>query len=106
MIEIRSLTKRFEDTVAVNNLTLDIHPGVNGLVGHNGAGKSTLFRLISDVLKIDGGSILIDGIPCQERRRKSSSSAISRTPQKVLITAECMNSIVASSRLISRNTPD
>ena len=78
MIEIRSLTKRFEDTVAVNNLTLDIHPGVNGLVGHNGAGKSTLFRLISDVLKIDGGSILIDGVPCND----PVASRCSRLPRR------------------------
>lgn len=80
MIEIRSLTKRFEDTVAVNNLTLDIHPGVNGLVGHNGAGKSTLFRLISDVLKIDGGSILIDGIPCDDPRAKAKVFFLSDFP--------------------------
>ena len=68
MIEIRSLTKRFEDTVAVNNLTLDIHPGVNGLVGHNGAGKSTLFRLISDVLKSEGESLLPQRFPIRPKR--------------------------------------
>lgn len=61
MIELRNLTKKFPSVIAVNNLTLDIKPGINGLIGENGAGKSTLLRLIADVYTKDEGSILIDG---------------------------------------------
>ena len=62
MIEIKNLTKRFPPSViAVNNLTLDINKGVNGLIGENGAGKSTLLRLIADVYKKDEGQITIGG---------------------------------------------
>ena len=62
MIEIKNLTKRFPPSViAVNNLTLNIDKGVNGLIGENGAGKSTLLRLIADVYKKDEGEILVGG---------------------------------------------
>ena len=80
MITIKSLTKRFDDTVAVNNLTLDIAPGVIGLVGHNGAGKSTLFRLISDVIFLDEGSISIDGVPHNDPHSKARVFFLSDDP--------------------------
>lgn len=63
MIEIRNLTKEFPGVIAVNNLSLDVRPGINGLIGENGAGKSTLLRLIADVFQVTSGEILIDGKP-------------------------------------------
>ena len=80
MIEIKSLTKRFDTTVAVDNLTLTLKPGVIGLVGHNGAGKSTLFRLISDVLTLDSGTITIDGIPNNDPHAKAKVFFLSDSP--------------------------
>ena len=62
MIEINKLTKTFKDVKAVNELSLTINPGINGLVGENGAGKSTLLRLLSDVYQADYGTITIDGV--------------------------------------------
>ena len=62
MIEIKNLTKIFPPNVyAVNDLTITINKGVNGLIGENGAGKSTLLRCIADVYLKDKGEILIDG---------------------------------------------
>ena len=47
MIEIRGLTKRFGDTVAVDNVSFDVVPGrVTGFLGPNGSGKSTTMRAI------------------------------------------------------------
>jgi len=47
MIEIKNLTKIYKDKVAVDNLSLDIKPGVvTGFLGPNGAGKSTTMRMI------------------------------------------------------------
>jgi ABC-2 type transport system ATP-binding protein len=47
VIEVRNLTKRYGDTVAVNDLTFSVRPGiVTGFLGPNGSGKSTTMRLV------------------------------------------------------------
>lgn len=64
MIEIKHVSKSFEDIKAVDDVSLTIREGaVLGLIGTNGAGKSTLLRMICGVLKPDAGEILIDGMP-------------------------------------------
>lgn len=61
MIEVRNLTKSFEDIVAVNSLNLNVEKGsIYGLVGSNGAGKTTLLKLISGIYKQDSGAIKIN----------------------------------------------
>lgn len=61
MIEIKDITKAYEETIALKNIELDIQEGiVFGLLGTNGAGKSTLLRMIAGVLKADTGKIIID----------------------------------------------
>ena len=80
MIEIRELTKTFGDVKAVNNITLSIHTGVNGLVGENGAGKSTLLRVISDIYNKDNGEILIDDLPYNDLASKKNLFFLSDTP--------------------------
>ena len=62
MIEIKNLTKRFNNLTAVSSLSINFEKGITGLIGENGAGKSTLFRLIADVLIPDEGSIKIDSL--------------------------------------------
>ena len=63
MIEIKNLVKTFGSVRAVDDLSISINSGINGLIGENGAGKSTLLRLISDVYQADSGEIIIDGVP-------------------------------------------
>jgi ABC-2 type transport system ATP-binding protein len=47
LIEVRGLTKRRSDTVAVDDLTFEVRPGVvTGFLGPNGAGRSTTMRMI------------------------------------------------------------
>ncbi len=60
MIKICDVTKRFDKTVALDRLTLEIGDGITGLVGENGAGKSTLLRCICGILNPDDGDISID----------------------------------------------
>lgn len=62
MIEIKNLTKKFDNIVAVDNMSVSIKNGsVVGLVGSNGSGKSTLLRLLAGVYRPDGGEILVGG---------------------------------------------
>ncbi|MGD9891417.1 MAG: ABC transporter ATP-binding protein [Dehalococcoidia bacterium] len=67
MIEVRSLSKRFGDTVAVDNLSFDIPPGVvTGFLGPNGAGKSTTMRMILGLDRPSGGDVTVNGRPYQD----------------------------------------
>jgi ABC-2 type transport system ATP-binding protein len=62
MIEVRGLTKRFGDTLAVDNLSFDVPPGVvTGFLGPNGAGKSTTMRIILGLDRPTSGTALVDG---------------------------------------------
>ncbi len=64
MIEVKNLTKCFDDFKAIDNITATIEEGhVFGLIGTNGAGKSTFMRMVSGVLKPNEGEILVDGEP-------------------------------------------
>lgn len=56
-------SKQFKDKLAVNNVTLNMTPGVWGLLGANGAGKTTLMRMIAGILTPSSGRILYDGVP-------------------------------------------
>jgi simple sugar transport system ATP-binding protein len=56
------LYKHFGGLVAVDHVSLDVHPGeVVGLLGDNGAGKSTLIKMISGVYQPDGGRLVLNG---------------------------------------------
>jgi ABC-2 type transport system ATP-binding protein len=62
MIEARGLTKRYGDTVAVDNLSFDVAPGkITGFLGPNGAGKTTTMRLILGLDRPTGGTVKING---------------------------------------------
>lgn len=64
MIELKNLTKRFDDFTAVDHLNLTIETGeFFGLLGPNGAGKTTTISMISTVLLPTEGEICIDGVP-------------------------------------------
>ena len=61
-IEIKGLTKRFGNTLALNDLSFDIPYGViAGFVGPNGSGKTTTMRVLATLLKQDGGSAKVFG---------------------------------------------
>lgn len=61
ILEIRALTKRFKNQVAVNNVSLSIKKNtVFGLLGPNGAGKSTLLKMITGIMKPSSGEILFE----------------------------------------------
>ncbi|WP_111494652.1 ABC transporter ATP-binding protein [Marinobacter bohaiensis] len=62
MIELKNVTRRFGDTVAVDHIDLTIETGeVCVLVGSSGCGKSTTLKMINRLLPHSSGEILIDG---------------------------------------------
>ncbi|HIQ53481.1 MAG TPA: ATP-binding cassette domain-containing protein, partial [Pseudomonas pachastrellae] len=68
MISINSLTKRFGDHTAVDNLSFDVKPGeVLGFLGPNGAGKSTTMKMLTGFLTPDGGSASVCGFDIQRQ---------------------------------------
>lgn len=63
MLEIKNLTKKYGDKVAVDNISLTIPKGsFFGLLGPNGAGKSTTIHCITGIAQPTAGQILIDGV--------------------------------------------
>ena len=67
MICIRNVSKAFDRTIALNGLDMNVKRGsAYGLVGANGAGKTTILRLLTGVLKPDGGEIMIEDEPVYE----------------------------------------
>jgi ABC-2 type transport system ATP-binding protein len=62
VIEVRGVSKRYGDKVAVRNLSFTVPPGVvTGFLGPNGAGKSTTMRLIAGLDTPSSGSIKVNG---------------------------------------------
>lgn len=62
LLEIRNVTRRFGDFVAVDNVSLAINAGeFFTLLGPSGCGKTTLLRMVAGFDSPDGGSIVIDG---------------------------------------------
>ncbi len=71
MIEVRGLTKRFDDFVAVDELSLEVAEGeVLALLGHNGAGKTTTVRCLAAILEPSGGRARVAGFDTQEQPRQ------------------------------------
>jgi ABC-2 type transport system ATP-binding protein len=63
-LTLSHLTKRYGDTVALDDLSFDVRPGeLFGFVGSNGAGKTTAMRITLGVLAADTGEVLLDGKP-------------------------------------------
>jgi ABC-2 type transport system ATP-binding protein len=70
MIEAAGLTKRYGDTLAVNELSFTVNAGrVTGFLGPNGAGKSTTMRLILGLDTPTSGQVEIDGEPYRRLHR-------------------------------------
>jgi len=62
LVQAKGIIKKFGGFTALNNVDLVIHPGERlGLIGPNGSGKSTLVNCISGMLKIDSGSVILQG---------------------------------------------
>lgn len=62
MIEIKNVTKKYGDNVAISNISFNVNNGeIFAFIGHNGAGKTTLIKSIVGIHEFDSGDILING---------------------------------------------
>ncbi len=69
MIELRGLTKRYGERLAVDDVTVTVRPGVvTGFLGPNGAGKSTTMRMVLGLDRPTAGTALVNGRPYAEHR--------------------------------------
>jgi ABC-2 type transport system ATP-binding protein len=67
MIEAEGLTKRYGDTLAVDDLSFSVEPGkITGFLGPNGAGKTTTMRLILGLDRPTAGRVTINGKPFEK----------------------------------------
>ena len=73
MIRIENITKRFDDILALDQVSAQIQEGsIFGLVGTNGAGKSTMLRVAAGVLKPESGCVTVDELPVWENPEAKS----------------------------------
>lgn len=69
-VDFEHVSKRFGDTPAVQDVSLQINPGeIFGLLGPNGAGKTTLIRMALDIIRPDSGRIAVFGGPMTEAKK-------------------------------------
>ena len=72
-IKVEGVSKRFEDFLALDDVTLDVPEGsLTALLGPSGSGKSTMLRLIAGLEQADSGRVFLEGrdvtgIPVQQR---------------------------------------
>lgn len=80
IIEIKNLTKYYGNLKALDNIELNIPKGkIFGLIGPNGAGKTTLVKSILDLVHIDSGTLIIDGLSAKDKNARKN---ISFLPEK------------------------
>ena len=73
LLRIAGLTKRFGGFTALDNVSVDIHPGERfGLIGPNGSGKTTLINCISGAFRTEAGD---RGVPRRGRHAPAAAHA-------------------------------
>src|SRR5689334_14867492 len=71
MLEVRSVSRRFDATVVLDDMSFDVAPGrMTGFVGANGSGKTTTMRIILGVLAAHRGTVHWRGAPITQPVRQ------------------------------------
>lgn len=74
MVRFETITKRYKQNVVLDRVSVDLDNHTYGLLGPNGAGKTTLFRIVTNLISSNGGTVTADG--------KSGRLQIGYLPQK------------------------
>ena len=72
MIEVKNVTKKYGNFIAVDNINFNIKEGeIVGLLGPNGAGKSTTMNMITGFIEPTDGEIIVDGYDILKKPKKA-----------------------------------
>ncbi len=99
-LAVSGISKRFGGVTAVNEVSLECSSGeIVGLIGPNGAGKTTLLNMISSLLKVDSGTVTLDGVPVQNiGPRRMALAGVARTFQNIRL---CPNLTVRQNIMVA-----
>ena len=76
-VEVRNLTKRYGQLVAVNSISFEVRRGeLFGFLGPNGAGKTTTARVLTGVIKADAGAALVMGSKAGSLKAKQTAGVV------------------------------
>ncbi|MFN3527582.1 MAG: ABC transporter ATP-binding protein [Candidatus Altarchaeaceae archaeon] len=86
MISVKNLQLKYGKNEILNDVTFDVEKGkVIGIVGPNGAGKSTLLKVITGIIKQNGGEVIVDGKNIKNLKRKEIARIMGVVPQRTPI---------------------
>ncbi|MDM4765774.1 ATP-binding cassette domain-containing protein [Pelomonas sp. SE-A7] len=93
-VSLRNIHKAFGGVHAVEDVSLDLHPGeVVAVLGHNGAGKSTLMKLLAGVHAIDSGEVFIQGRKVEIRTPADAQALGLETIHQTLALADNLDAV-------------
>lgn len=105
VLDARALSKRFGPTVALADFDLSVRPGeVVALMGANGAGKSTVVKILSGVLRPDGGSLELGGQPYAPASAKEAKASGVATMHQSVADAVVPSLSIAENLLLERTS--
>jgi len=85
-VQVRDLTVRYGSTVALDNVSFDLRPGViTGLLGRNGSGKTTFLSVAAAFRRATSGAVLVDGEDPWENARVMGGTCLVRESGDVLL---------------------
>jgi ribose transport system ATP-binding protein len=85
-LQVAGLTKRYGETLALSEATVDFFPGIHTILGENGSGKSTMLKILSGVVTQTDGTVLLDGKAIAPKSpRDMQDFGLSTVFQEVLI---------------------
>ncbi len=104
LFELHDVRYAYRAHPALDELTVDVQPGITGVLGPNGAGKSTLLRILAGLELAQGGSVVFDGVPISSRAAASElRESVGYLPQSPdwlhEVTVEELVTYFAASRL-------
>jgi len=75
MMQLRELSKRFGNRMAVDGVSLEVKRGeIFGFLGPNGAGKTTTIKMLAGLIKPSSGRVIIDGWDLEEHPREAKKA--------------------------------